>query len=352
MGLLALAELLLRLPQVREWLPTRTHYYDSGVVVRLDAVERVMRTHGRVDVLFVGSSIVRTNIQPLTFDRLIGTDAGSPVTSFNVGLSGLWPTAVHLYVQHVWLSAAQPRVVVQGVRYPELAATTHALGKKQVFSGTIEAAWTDANWITRLRSAATSRILLLQYRGALAATLQRYVNGRPGPWIEGDGGHQIDRRGYTPRMGAASAATHRFAGTLKSQPRPSCLNGDCSVGFAALARTIEAVRGAGAEYVLLNVPEHGSQWRDADGPDRYRDYLRALEAFARQHGILLLDPTEGDPFRFDGEEEFTDPYHMTPAGAERLTAALARGLRTHAGKLRQDIGVRSASMRGKVNRLQ
>ena len=79
--LLAGVEYSLRFPQVRAYLPPRTHFYHPGIAVRLDAVERILSERKRVDVLFVGSSIVLTNVHPVVFDHAMA-DAYGPVVSF------------------------------------------------------------------------------------------------------------------------------------------------------------------------------------------------------------------------------------------------------------------------------
>jgi hypothetical protein len=297
-------------------------------VVRLETLERTKRHHGRIDVLFVGSSIVRTNIRPLIFDQIVNTRTNSRIVSFNAGLSGLWPPAVRLYAERLWLPTARPRLVIQGIRYPELAATTHALRETQVFSGTVEAAWRETTWPTRMYSAAAERVHLLQYRGTLVQLLQRYVNGRPGRTRDGDGRDAMDVRGYTPRTPSLREGRTRLATHALAHPGHSCQADACQVGFAALRQTIQAVRRAGADYVLVNVPEHGARWRGPGGLERYEAYLGALATFAAEEGVQFLDPTDGDPYLFDSDDEYSDIYHMTPAGAERLTAVLAQRLRT------------------------
>jgi hypothetical protein len=321
--LLVGAEVLLRVPTLESRLPTRTHYYDAGVVVREDALRRTLAAHGRVDVLFIGSSIVRTDIQPLTYDAITADAGCHRIVSFNAGLSGLWPTAVALYLEHVWLPAAKPRLVVQGIRYPELAATTHALRPNQVFSGTVEAAWTETTWSKRLYAAAAARIRLLQYRGVLGSILERYTNGRPGPIFADDPESAIDPRGYTPRLPTLREARVRGLVTAEPISEEVCPDGRCSVGFNALSRAVAAVHRSGGDYVLVNIPEHGAQWHGSDGRRRYHDYLAVLHEFARSKGVPFIDPTDGNPDTFEDEDEYSDLYHMSPAGAKRLTSILA-----------------------------
>jgi hypothetical protein len=320
--LIGSAELALTSPLVRGLLPPRTHYYHPVITTRLDALERLVAEHERVDVLFVGSSTILTNIDPLHFDRLVATRARG-VVSFNAGLPGLWPVSVSLYAEHVWLPVARPRVVVQGIRYAELAATTHAKHETQVWSGHIEPSWRDADWSTRLYAAAVKRIHLLQYRGAAVSLLQKYRHG----WVDDDEGDSLnpyDTRGYEPRPPANTAP----ATWQPDLPNDGvCGEEGCSIGFAALRRTIAAARRVGSRYVLVNVPEHASRWRGPDARERYRDYLRRLQEFASSEGVAFVDPTEGDPFRF-ANVPYHDLAHMAAAGARQFTAVVANRIQS------------------------
>ena len=240
---LAAVEGALRFPQVRAHLPPRTHFYHPGIAVRLDAVERVLREHERVDVLFIGSSIVLTNVHPVMFDRVMARQFGR-VVSFNAGLAGLWPSSVHLYLERLWLPVVRPRTVVQGIRYAELAAVTHAKNDTQVWTGRMESAWRDADPLTRLQARAFETIYLLQYRGALTSVLKRYQNG----WSEAADDIRDDyaMHGYHPRDEPLSEDISTWEEDLPNEG--SCEeDGGCDVGLAALRRSVAAVRAAGAE---------------------------------------------------------------------------------------------------------
>src|SRR4051812_39355254 len=69
-------EAALRSSTVMAALPVRTHFHEPGVVTRMDALSQTMREYGRVDVLFVGSSIIRCNIRPDQFDAVIMAQRG------------------------------------------------------------------------------------------------------------------------------------------------------------------------------------------------------------------------------------------------------------------------------------
>jgi hypothetical protein len=313
--ILAAGELALRFPQVRALLPPRTHFYHPVIAQRLDAIERVTSEHGRVDVLFVGSSIVMTNVEPRTFDSEVAPEAG-PLVSFNAGLPGIWPQSVHLYLENVWLPVARPRVVVQGIRYAELAATTHAKHESQVWTGRVEQGWREADLLTRLHAAAVERLHLLQYRGALIGALERHRDGWSG---ESQSEASDASRGYEARSANPDAEW------VEDLPNEGTCGADrCAVGFAALRRAIAVVRATGAVYVLANVPEHVRRWQGPDAADRYRAYLEALRAFAESEGVAFVDPTNGNVAAFK-DAPYSDFSHMTPQGCRQYTAALADG---------------------------
>jgi hypothetical protein len=332
--LLAGAEIALRFPHVRGLLPPRTHYYHPAIATRLDAIERMLREENRVDVLFIGSSIVLTNLHPQIFDAIVAQPGGG--VSFNAGLPGLWPTSVHLYAERLWLPTVRPRVVVQGIRYPELAASTHAKHESQVWTGKIEASWRDADPMTQLYATLVSNIYLLQYRGAGVRMLERYRNG----WVDPD--DPESENPYETRGHQAIANGTPVGEWEADLPNEGvCEHARCEVGFAALRRTIAATRAAGSDYVLLNVPEHASRWHGPGGVPRYRHYLERLRAFAEAEGVGFIDPTGGDPFRFE-RTPYADFAHMTAAGSRQFTRAVARQMAplvTAARAVRAKMGV-------------
>jgi hypothetical protein len=314
---LATVEVALRSPHLRSVLPPRTHFYHPAITTRLDALERMVRDHRRVDVLFIGSSIVLTNLHPQVFDSVV--PQRGPGVSFNAGLPGLWPTSVHLYAEHLWLPAARPRLVVQGIRYPELATSTHAKHETQVWSGTIESSWRESDLLTQAYASLVSHVFLLQYRGAVARVLERYRHGWSDPnEFQWDGAYE--KQGYEPISDMQAMPQGMREADLPNDGL--CEEERCAVGFGALRRTIAAARVAGSQYVLLNVPEHASRWRGLEGLSRYQHYLEQLRGFAAAEKVDFIDPTEGDPFRFE-QMPYADLAHMTEAGSRQFTKAVA-----------------------------
>jgi hypothetical protein len=322
-----LAELVLRLTAVRDAMPIRTHLHEPGVVVRMQTLDALTRQVPNIDVLFIGSSIVRCNIRPLLFDQLLRR-RGVGVVSFNAGMSGLWPRAVDLYAQQLWLPRARPRVVVQGIRFGELFPSRNARRYEAIVTSPVESAWRASGPWAWARAAAFERIHLLQYRGIWPAWLQRFANGRSAAPEDDEQRVFTDARGWTPRLPTLDVVRARRL--LKDErPNPNlAAGGDVHDALEAIRDTARAARRGGAAYVLVNVPEHAFRWSGDDGDARYGAYLEALRGLAAPEGFAFVDVTDGDRTRFSDDRDYSDYHHMSPDGATRFTTMLASAFDT------------------------
>ena len=334
--LLASTELILRMPAVQRQLPIRTHLHEPGVVVRLQTLNVLKKQFPRVDVLFVGSSIVRCNIRPLLFDTVLARGGHADVVSFNVGMSGLWPSAVRLYLEELWLREAHPRLVIQGIRFGELLPSPRARKYDAIVEGPVESAWQDPGPLGRLKATAFERVHLLQYRGVWPAWLARYRDGRSAPPEDDELRVFTDPRGWTPRLPTLDVI---LAKHLLDNEEPNTAVTDARAYQEALEeirRSARAARRAGARYALVNVPEHAFRWSAAGGREGYRRYLATMENLADTEGFAFIDVTDGDPTRFSAAAEYSDYHPMSPDGAARFTTLLATEFGTRLAVLLKD----------------
>jgi hypothetical protein len=322
-GFILAAEAVLRLTPVRDALPIRTHLHEPGVVIRLQTLDALTRQVPRVDVLFLGSSIVRCNIRPLVFDAVLARRGYAGIVSFNAGMSGLWPRTVDLYAQQLWLPRARPRVVVQGIRFGELFPSRRARRYDAIVTSPVESAWRETGMWARLRAGAFEHVHLLQYHGILTTWLQRFANGRSEAPEDDEVRVFTDARGWTPRLPTLDVV--RSNALLKDErPNPFlAAAGDAADALAAIRDTAGAARRFGAAYVLVNVPEHAFRWSGEDGRERYARYLALLRELAAEEHVAFVDVTDGDPTRFADDREYSDYHHMSPVGADRFTTLLA-----------------------------
>lgn len=318
--MLLAANLILSIEAVERILPQPNPYYDPGVETRLRALRKVLAEEDSVDVLFIGSSVVRTNFQPLAFDQEIGRRAGVRVISFNGGLSDLAPDPVRLYLEKFWLKHASPTWVMQGIRYSELQRGQPAEEYERFQGDTLEARWLSTGPAAKLELLAFENLPLVYYRGLLKDVLKYFPMSPPT-------GFPIDGRGYNaPSLTLTEA---RSAGLLEKEPgyTGSYAADTFAQGLATLGRAAEFCEAEGIMYVLVNIPEHGDKYlNQPDGRERYQAYLDQLEALAQSKGIVFVDITDGRAELYRDDALFSDYHHMSPAGAELFTRELAQRL--------------------------
>jgi len=326
--MLAAVEGFLRVPAVAARLPLPTHFNEPDVALRVRTLD-ALKAHeniDHVDVLFIGSSIVRCNIRPDLFDQAIAREAHTSVVSFNAGLSGLWPAGVELYTEHLWLPHARPRIVLQGIRYGEVVAPSPTRRFEEIVTGAVESAWSTGGGSGRVKAAAFEHLRLLQYRGIWVDWLQRYENGRGDAPVADELRVFTDERGWTPRLPTLDvvrarnllAAERPYTAQPEQTPRADALD--------AIRQTSRVVRRSGAEYALVNVPEHSFRWSGRDGLLRYRDYIAALKRLADEEAFEFIDVTAGATNQFSRDADYSDYHHMSPEGAGRFTLMLATAL--------------------------
>jgi hypothetical protein len=157
-----------------------------------------------------------------------------------------------------------------------------------------------------------------------------------------------DARGWTPRTPTLDIVLAR---QLLTNEEPNGMVRDSSdfrEAIASIRRSFQATRRFGAQYVLVNVPEHSFRWSGPDGHERYEAYLAALTQLAHAEGFPFLDVTSGDPALFSSPLDYSDYHHMSPAGARRFTTLLATAFRTRYAKMLQPTVLQAGSMGQRV----
>lgn len=331
LAVLVSAELVLRLPTVEGAIGRPDLYYHFEVQARLERADRVLVEHGRIDVLFVGSSVAHTNISPHVFDEA-AEKAGYDLVSFNGGMHSLFVDANRLYLENLWLDTIESQIVVQFVRYEEVV-TPRLLEEWGGFDRVLpESLWKSDSPFRSLGLEILERSMLAQHSGLLTAFL-----ASPRTAFR-DREPTADDRGWLATQDALAELRATVdvttihggvAGTVGYQePIDDAVYVD---GLNALAATIDDVRKRGMIYVLVNMPEHGDKFgRSSDGAARYDHYLGSLAAFATLHGVEFIDLTDADPGAFADDDLFADFNHMTPAAATDLTLRLFEPWRARA----------------------
>lgn len=312
-------EHVMRTETVYRLLPLARPYYTFDVTRRIHDLEQLVADEGRLDVLFVGSSVTRAAIDPRHFDRELRQKKRGDVVSFNGGMSSMFPSGAKLYLEHVWLERARPRFVLHGIREAELAS--RAKRPKYLQHGRIEALWLQRSWIADVQAALLDELTLLQYRGTLITVLSRAKDGKRlhirerGEQASDERGFRREKRPLARARRGGSKRLWRYGGKPDDKRYARSL--------PALEAMHELCRRNGATYVLVNMPEHPERFGKRHGRALFDDYHRRTRAWARAHGVALLDVTDAQLGAFADDRWYSDYHHLSPEGARRFTELLA-----------------------------
>lgn len=316
------AELALRSDFAFETLPVTRNYYTYDVTRRLKNLRTLQRDDGPVDVLFVGSSVMRSDIRPSIVDRRLQQRTGEHFVSFNAGQSKMFPSGAALYLERLWLERMTPRLVVHGVREAELASRQ----KKPYYlkHGRIEELWLQDTWGSNLQADLIRDVALLQQQGIMRRTIGRLREGRALHQVE-KGEIMANGRGFRAERGTVQAARKRKSKRLwryRKKPRASRYK----YSLRAIDRMHAACESRGIQYVLLHLPEHPERFQTEHGPAIWADYKQRVRSLAAERGIPYIDITGGDLRMFANDKYYADYHHMRPAGASRFSIKVADGL--------------------------
>lgn len=314
------AELGLRSDWAYENLPVPRAYYTYDVTRRVHYLNALQRDHGRLDALFIGSSVVRSDIRPRIVDRrLEERSGGKKFVTFNVGLSKMFPTGAVLYLERLWLERAHPRLVVHGVREVELASRQSK--PYYLKHGRIESLWLEDTWLSNLEADLIRDLALLQQQGILQRSIARLS--------QGEALHQYEKgeivanvRGFRAERGKVQSARKRKSRRLwryRKAPKPDRYERQ----LAAIDRMHALCEARGIQYVLLHLPEHPERFKTKHGPAIWADYKQRVRALAAERGIPFIDATNGDLHMFANDKYYADYHHMRPAGASRFSIKVA-----------------------------
>jgi len=320
LAMLIAAEAALRTSFVFERLPMPRPYYTYDVTRRVHYLTELERVHGPIDVLFVGSSAVRAGFKPPQFDKAVKAAGGGRVLSFNGGLSKMYPGTARLYLAHVWLEQTKPRFVLHGIRPNELVSGSSGSFLK---NGAIESLWLERAPLAMLEARLLGASKLLQYRGTLNMSLERWSADKPLHAARERGEMGTDSRGYGREKTPLRITRKRHSRRLwlyRKMPNAK----QYERGLAVLEAMRAECERHGVQYVLVHLPEHPDRYAREQGGMLWQDYQARVHTWAAAHHVPFIDVTHGDFHRFGADELYSDYHHLSLRGAERLSELVAK----------------------------
>jgi hypothetical protein len=319
-------ELVFRLPAVESRLPAPSIGSNhEQLEIQVYRLERFAAS-GPVDCIFLGSSMVRSGIQPATFADAYRQQTGESLRCFTFGLSGLTASAAGLLADYL-VNTYHPRLLIYGVSPRDFneAVVTQAFSGKQL---------AQLDWMKYQRGAFNitgwmfARLHVFQYayfyRDGLTPGFEDKLDRRRA--FES----HLDLDGYAPSDHVlswpirATARDHITRLYQDYEPLPEEL--------AGLQRVIALHQSGKTRLALVEVPFYPDIVTQLLGLELYDTFNRQVESYAAPAGVPYWPTTLLDLIPPDG---WYDLNHLNTTGAAAFSAWLGEriGAAVNAGEI-------------------
>lgn len=311
------AELVLRQPAVRAWLPRPepTLWHAENVQTKLDYL-RTLEAERGVDVLFLGNSTVLAGINPSVFDqtRQRGTQGGA---AFNGALEGL-PAYGVLKFAEIYTQYAHPQTIIYGITPQDINPNSPAVKDitDKIQRSILVQAEARTSLAGRLLQTLVEHSYFFRYRYVLHRLL---ISGGSLPEPVKI---YFDRRGFV-------ASKERLA-DVSPAARGRYYNIDGVLNYSAEGEQIEALRALldwsqhhGIRLILVNMPLADDYYGNFHSPADYQHYRERITSLAAAYGVPFWDAEALEGASGFDDTSFADFNHLNTDGAARLSAWLA-----------------------------
>jgi hypothetical protein len=312
--LIGLFELSLRL--VEPELPPLEMWPTTEVAAKVEQIESLIEGGEKMDVVFLGSSVVAEGIDPVAFN------AAASKTAYNAALGAASMRSSEAWIGDVVSPLTGAKTVVVGVTVRDLndngisqtefydrLSTSPGLLTTRTPNNPLEhvEGWLVAHSaIFRLRPLLRDpRLLFQQVLGPPPA------DASPEDTVVGPYGSD------TSYEGESYDASDKWRIPWEARQMNDFAIGGMEA--EALQRLIRKLTNTGSDVILINMPVTDDFYATLPDPERNRvDHERILRDVAEDTGAIYLDLDE----RFS-LEDFRDPAHLKPAAAAELAEMLA-----------------------------
>lgn len=295
-------------------VPVQTRWGSAAIDVKVEQMER-LSADGGVDVVFLGSSIVNSGIDPAAFVE----QSPWATSAYNASMAASSPRVLERWATEVVFPMLKPKTVVIGLS--SRALNDNGINQKRAFDRYMDSRGRalhlgTATIAQQLESTLEASSALFRLRGQirLPFTFVNRVKNGPRRSTITDLGQQTQRskRKYESTRAFRRRTTRRVLVDYE-------LGG---VELAALDALVEAAVSQGAEVYVIDMPVVESDYVGMH-PQGAADYANYEAAFARLafddrlRSVSATSVAEGTRF-------FGDPLHLNGKGANRLVRWMAK----------------------------
>ncbi|RPJ00825.1 MAG: hypothetical protein EHM39_04265, partial [Chloroflexi bacterium] len=128
-------EALVRLPWVDQHVPTAIGSAHEELDIKFGEADYLLRQRGRIDCIFIGSSVVRRGIDPGEVAAAYRAQTGEEIVCYNFGLSGLQSLSL-ARLAPIIVKRYHPRLLIYGISLRDLGLRDDTQAESRAIANT------------------------------------------------------------------------------------------------------------------------------------------------------------------------------------------------------------------------
>jgi hypothetical protein len=301
-------------------------WHRREVDVKLCQIQ-TLEAKGGTDVLFVGSSVAYTGVDPAAFDDTFKSVTGQAIVSYNAGLAAVPVSMVDRFVERVFLSRATPRAIILVVS-PRDLNSNNPIGRdivEEIESSAYGQALLGSGYKSVLTRLLLDNSMLFRYRSTIMLTA---LNGFriPADLPAAYDDPPFDDRGYV-------ASPVRLPNRLSESPG-EVPGGDLAVASlrafdpagenaTGLERLMRFCQQEDIQLIVVNAPmtRYLAAGFEAPAAD-YQLYLDTITALTAEYQVPFWDLNHSPWRDAFTDDDFGDIFHLNEQGAQKLSCMM------------------------------
>ncbi len=299
--LIGALEGLSHLPWVERHLPTAIGSSHTDPNLKFGELDILLDREGRIDCIFVGSSMVLRGINPAIFARAYRKQTGQDIVCYNFGVRASRASSISL-LSEILIERYHPRLLVYGFSLRDLTG--------EPFNDRQQQEILDSPWLQYQLKSFNVKGWIIDRSEAVRHFLAFHAWLLPGPDDLKDFPLGSSYRGYTPfttRSDIALQAAPNPHGFIFTQTQWGGLKCFLSLRTQTQLLLVEMP----ASYRLISMVQGGRE--------TFRDLIYQARDFIVGYGVPVITTIDLNLIPDSG---WSDAYHLQQTGAELFSAWL------------------------------
>ena len=314
-------EWLFRQGLLDDSLPLRSHGLDNiQFDIKWFKLQEYLSVHGGVDIIFTGSSLVNTGIDPAIIQDQVLRQTGNSILFFNYGTEGLSLTATAATIR-ILIETARPDIIVLATEMRDYYNTSgQELADRYISNSWVQQkmgnpsvpGWLLDNSLLLQKAFVLRDWMRVDFPETLKLNIRRWHD-------TSESGYEPDNR-IMPNIASPIDLNDPEEKALYEAYYPFDVADE---RLQALQDILAVCKNNEVQLVLLDMPAHPTFFGYFGGESEHGHYLDFIEGFSRENDVVLIPAM---PFENVPVEGWSDRIHLNKTGVPVFSQYLGENL--------------------------